>query len=112
MVEEVAPELEHDPLADACEAEPGEGAEDPSGGVDANVGEHDEQQPPFVVAANPAVDRVADEVPAGDGCRRRECGEQGDDREAALALGGVGNKAREPGVVSLTRQRTRLRREP
>jgi hypothetical protein len=66
----------------------------------------------LVALLDPVVDRVLDEVPADDRRRCREGGEQSDDREATLTLGGVGEQAREPGPVSLTRQRTRLRREP
>ena len=109
VVEEVAPQLEHDPLADAREPEPRPRPEHPRRGVDADVGEHGEHEPLVVAGADAVVDRVLDEEPAGDGRGRREGGENRDQRHLPLALGGVGEQAREPGVV-LTRQRTRLRR--
>ena len=84
MLEQVAAQLEHDPLAHVGEAEPRQRAEHPGRSVDADVRDHGEQQAVLVALLDPVVDRVLDEVPADDRRRRGECGEQRDDREAAL----------------------------
>ena len=79
-MEEVAAQLEHDSLAHAREAEPGQRAEHPRRRVDADVREHREQQPVLVAGANAVVDRVVDEEPAGHrrgGRERREHGDHG-----------------------------------
>ena len=86
MLEEVATELEHDSLAHPCEPEPRQRAEHPGCGVDRDVADHGEQQVVLVARLDSVVDRILDEVPAGD---RRSCGErgeQGDDGEATLPL--------------------------
>ena len=110
MVEEVASKLEHDPLADAREPEPGQRAEHPRRSVDTDVREHREQQPVFVSGANAVVGRVLDQKPAGDRRGSRERREHGDHRHLSLALRGVGEQARQARVTA-TRQRTRLRTE-
>ena len=113
MLEEVAAELEHDPLPDVGEPEPRQRAEHPRGGVDADVADHGEQQVVLVALLDAVVDRVLDEMPADDRGRGGERREQGDQSQATLPLGGVGEEARESGVVlAATRQRTRLRRGP
>ena len=72
-----------------------------AGGVDADVGEHGDQQLVLVPGADAVVGRVLDEEPAGDRCRRGQGREQRDQRHLPLALGGVGKEAREPCVVRL-----------
>ena len=47
----------------------------------------------LVARLDAIVDRVLDEVPADDRRRGGERREQSDDRQATLALGGVGKKA-------------------
>ena len=111
MLEEVAAELEHHSLAHVCEPEPRQRAEHPGCGVDPDVADHGEQQVVLVALLDAVVDRVLDEMPADDRCRSGERGEQGDESQATFPLCGVGEEARESGVV-LTRQRTRLRRAP
>ena len=54
MLEEVAAELEHDPLTDAREPEPGPRPEHPRRRVDADVREHGEREP-LLVAGSDAV---------------------------------------------------------
>ena len=67
MVEETAADLEDDLLADPRQPQPGGGAEQPGGGVDADVRDHVVPEARLVVLADAVVDRVADEVPADDG---------------------------------------------
>ena len=96
MGEEVASQLEHDPLPDAREPEPGQRAEHPRRRVDADVREHREHQPLLVAGADAVVGRVLDQEPAGHRRSRGERREHRDQRHLPLALGGVGKEAREP----------------
>ena len=76
-----------------CEPEPRQRAEHPGCGVDRDVADHGEQQAVLVARLDAVVDRILDEVPADDRRSCRERGEQGDDGDATLSLGGVGEKA-------------------
>ena len=76
VLEEVAPEVEHHPLTDAGEHQPRRRAEHPRDDADRDVGDDVADEPVVVSGADAVVDRVADDVPAGDRRRRRDRGEQ------------------------------------
>ena len=108
VAEQVAADVEHDPLADPGEAAGEVGAEPPGGRVDRDVGDHDHRQARHVVLLDPVVDGVADEQPAADLTGRRDrCGahQHGDAPVPALE---VAAQAREPDARPML-QRLRLR---
>ncbi len=84
VLEEVAAELEHDALPEVREHQPRRGAEHPRGHADCDVGDDVCNEPALVGRSDAVVDRVADDVPAGDGGCGRDGGEDCDDAEAQM----------------------------
>ncbi len=108
VAEEVAADVEHDPLADPGEAAREGGAEPPGGRVDGDVGDHDDGQPPHVVLLDSVVDGVADQQPAADLAARRDRRRAHQQPDAPVAALEVAAQAREPGAGPMP-QRLRLR---
>ena len=64
MIEEVAPQPEHHPLAEPGEPADEHGLQDPADSRDAEVDHDDHGEVVLVARADALVDRVADEQPA------------------------------------------------
>ena len=111
MVEQVPPQVEHHPLADAGQHQPGRRPEHPGCEPDGDVGEHVDLQSVHVGCADAVVDRVADDLPARDGSGGRDGGEQQHDGQAPPAANGIAPEAGETGA-RVTRQVPRPRTAP
>src|SRR3954465_9491222 len=87
MVEEIAAQPQHHPLAETRKPADEDGLQDPAADRDAEVDEHDDRQVVLVRGADPLVDRVAHEQPAA-GLRDRiaRADEQEEGRPHAPAL--------------------------
>ena len=103
VLEQVAAELEHDPLADRREHQPGRRAEEPRDDADRDVGDDVVREAAGVAGDDAVVDRVADDVPHRDRGRGRDRGEREHDREAPAPPLRVAPEAREPGAPRLSR---------
>ena len=98
--EEVLAQAQHDQLAELREAQDQERADEPGGGVDADVDRDVEIEARGVVRADAVVDRVADEQPAADLHGGGERGRQREQRRCGRADRG----RRATGGVSPTRR--------
>ena len=98
VVEEVPAQLEHDPLPDSGQHEPGRRAEHPGRQAHGDVGDDVEGEAFLVVSLDPVVDRVADDRPAEHGRGRGDRGDHHHDRDPPPAAAGVAPEARQAGA--------------